>query len=107
MKDSIQLSAKYSLLASQYAILKTAILGLPDSGKSYTAMKIAEQLLDIDIPIVVLDPIGIWHGLKIGVGKHKGYKIVVAGGEFADIPLTIESAPEIMRAAMVENVPVI
>lgn len=108
----IELSPDLHLDAAKFPILKTAILGLPDSGKSYTAMKLAEELLELQVPIVVLDPVGIWHSLKIGrpakKGKaHPGYKVVIAGGEHADIPLTVKTAPEIMKACMKANIPVV
>jgi hypothetical protein len=61
-------------------------------------------LLDAGIPILVFDPIGMWKNLKIGTGKHKGYPIVVAGGQGSDIILTPQNAVEIVRAAMKENV---
>lgn len=106
-KNEIRLAENCKFNATEYTILKTAILGLPNSGKSYTAMKIAEECLDNKIPITVLDPVGIWHNLKKGKGQNKGYEIIVAGGRYADIPLTIESAPKIMHAAIANNIPVI
>lgn len=89
-----------------YASQGNAILGIRDSGKTYTATWIAERLLDAGIPFVAFDPIGVWRYLRIGAGGNKGYKIVVAGDN-ADLPLTPESAPLIVRAAMRENIPLI
>lgn len=103
-KDSIQLSKDYSVPANSYATQGNAILGIRDSGKTYTATKAAEELMDAGIPIIVFDPIGIWKNLKIGTGKHKGYPVVVAGGEGSDIRLTVNNATDIVRAAMKEGV---
>lgn len=82
-----------------YGSQGNAILGIRDSGKSYTAIKIAEKLFDAGIPFVAFDPIGRWRFLRVP-GLGDGYPVVVAGGMAADIPLTAESAPKIVRAAM-------
>lgn len=87
----------------EYASQGNGILGIRGSGKSYTATYIAECLMDANVPIVAFDPIGVWHNLKIK-GAGKGYPVVVAGGQHADLPLTPESAPEIVRAAMLNNI---
>lgn len=84
-------------------------MGITRSGKTYTCKGIAEQLLDHGIPIVVFDAIGVWRHLKVpgdGPGA-KGYPIVVAGGVDADLPLTPDGAPEIVRAAIRENIPLV
>jgi DNA helicase HerA-like ATPase len=65
--------------ALDFASQGNAILGIRDSGKSYTATWLAEQLLNEGIPFVAFDPIGVWRYLKMGKGKNKGYPVVVAG----------------------------
>lgn len=102
--SNIQLAPNFKIPATDYASQGNAILGIRDAGKTYTGLKAAEQLLDAGIPIIAYDPVGVWKNLKIGTGKHKGYPIVVAGGEGADIRLTPHNAVEIVRAAMKENV---
>lgn len=94
---------------TDFVVSRSAILGITKSGKTYTAKGIAEQLLEHDIPIVVFDAIGVWRFLKVaGDGAHsKGFKLVVAGGMNPDLPLTPDSAPEIVRAAIKENIPLI
>jgi hypothetical protein len=87
----------------EYASQGNAILGIRDSGKSYTATAIAERLMDSGIPIIAFDPIGIWRYLRVP-GAGKGYEVVVAGGKQGDLPLTARGAQEIVRAAMRENV---
>jgi uncharacterized protein len=101
---------KVSLPLETYAISGTALLGTKGAGKTYAAKGIAEQLLDRGVPIVVFDPIGRWRFMKIAgddAKKSRGYKIVVAGGEQPDLPLTPASAPEIVRAAIRENIPLV
>jgi hypothetical protein len=89
-----------------FASQGNAILGIRDSGKTYTATWFAERLLDAKIPFVVFDPIGVWRFLRVGAEGNDGYKVVVAGDD-ADLPLTPETAPNIVRAAMKENVPLV
>lgn len=101
---NIQLSPSYSIPAVDYANQANAVLGIRGAGKSYTAMKAAEQLLEAGIPIVVFDPVGVWKNLKNGTGDHPGYQVVVAGGEGSDIRLTKDNAVDIVRAAMQEGI---
>lgn len=98
----IKLSDKLSMDAIDYASQGNAILGIRNSGKSYTATYMAERLMDENIPFIAFDPIGIWRYLKVGA-KGKGYPVVVAG-DGGDLPLTPSSAVDIVRAAMKENV---
>lgn len=85
-----------------YASQGNAILGIRDSGKSYSATYLAEQLLENNIPFIAFDPIGVWRYLQKGK-KGEGFPVVVAGDN-GDLPLTPESAADIVRAAMAENV---
>ena len=39
-----------------------AFLGRRSNGKTYAAMVMAEQMLDVGAQIVVLDPVGAWWG---------------------------------------------
>lgn len=97
-----------SIPLDSYAIGGTALLGIRASGKSYAAKGIAEQLLEHRVPIIVFDPIGVWRHLKVPALKNgKGYPVVVAGGRGADLQLTPQSATEIVRAAMRENIPLV
>lgn len=67
---------------------RIAHIGSPGSGKSYAAMKLAEQMLIANAQIVALDPVGIWYSLRIGSnGKGSGFDIPVFGGLHGDIPL--------------------
>ncbi len=102
----MKLAKNFQIDAVTYASQGNGILGIRDSGKSYTATAIAEKLLEAGIPFVTLDPIGVWKNLKYGKDGKKGYAVVVAGDD-GDLPLTVESAPRIVRAAMQENIPLI
>lgn len=85
--------------AAAYGSQGSAILGIRDSGKTSTAMALAEKLMESGIPFVAFDAIGVWSSLQIP-GKGRGYPVVVAGGKSGNLPLTVAGAPEIMRAAM-------
>ncbi len=62
------------------------IIGQKGSGKTYTAMKVAEGMLTASAQITCLDPTGVWWGLK-AEGSGPGFPIFVMGGSHGDIPL--------------------
>lgn len=97
---------KVSAEIIEYASQGSAVLGIRDSGKSYTATGIAEHMMDAGIPFTALDPVGIWRFLRVpGAGAHaKGYPVVVAGGEAPDLPLSPDTVQDLVRAAMRERV---
>lgn len=101
--DTIRLTDSFSLPTLEFASQGNAVLGIRDSGKSYTATLLAERLCEAGIPFVAFDPIGVWRFLKVP-GAGRGYPVVVAHPKTGDIPLTVESAPGIVRAAMQANV---
>ena len=100
--DTIKLG-DLALDAAEFASQGSAVLGIRDSGKTYTATLIAERMFDAGIPFVAFDPIGVWRFLRVP-GKGKGYPVVVAGGEEGDLPLSPTSAPAIVEAAMQNGV---
>lgn len=66
-----------------------AILAKRGVGKTYTASVMVEEMLKNNLPVVVLDPIGVWWGLRSSAdGKGPGLSIIIAGGDHADIPIT-------------------
>lgn len=90
----------------EYASRANAVLGIRDSGKTYTATGLAEQLLDANsgkqkagIPFVVLDPTGVWRFLRVP-GAGKGYPVIVVGGADGDLPLKAATAGKIVEAAL-------
>lgn len=65
-----------------------AVLGRRGSGKTNTATKIVEGLLKAKQQVVIIDPIGVWWGLKSNKsGKRAGHSIVVFGGVNGDLPI--------------------
>ncbi len=66
-----------------------AILGKAGSGKTYTAKGIAEALLTERKRVCIIDPTGVWWGLRSNAsGTKAAFPIVVFGGEHADVPLS-------------------
>jgi hypothetical protein len=67
---------------------KTAILGMPGSGKSWLMMLLAELFLDASAQVVFLDPKGEAWALRLSAdGKTPAYPIPVFGGDKGDFPL--------------------
>lgn len=86
-----------------------AILARRGAGKTYGAKVLAEEMLEAGHPIVVLDPIGVWYGLRAGAdGTPKGgYPVVIMGGEHGDVPLEAQSGKIIADFLVSERVPTI
>jgi len=71
---------------------KFAILGTSGHGKTYSAMRLAELMLEVNAQVIALDPVGPWWGLRASAsGKRAGFPITVFGGDHGDLPLTPES----------------
>lgn len=67
---------------------KLGFLGRTGSGKTYAAQRLAEEMHAAGAQFVVLDPVGVWYGLRLaGDGKTPGLPIPVLGGLRGDIPL--------------------
>lgn len=85
------------------ATQKCAFIGRSSSGKSYAASKFAEELLEAEVQTVILDPVGIWHGLRtLADGKGKGFPIPIFGGEYGDIPL-LPSSGSLIANVIIEK----
>lgn len=101
--DAINLGA-VQIEVSDFVSQGNAILGIRDSGKSYTATYLAEQLLAREIPFTAFDPIGVWRFLRHG---KRQWAVLVAGGEHGDVKLSPETAVPILRHAMQHKLPVV
>lgn len=85
-----------------------AILGRKGGGKTYTAKGIVERLLDKGRRVLVLDPLGVWAGLRTGAdGESAGYPIAIFGGEHGDLPLEPAAAQAMADVLARENVPAV
>ena len=64
------------------------ILARRGAGKTYAAAVLAEELIKAGAPVVILDPVGAWWGLRASAdGKRSGLPVIIAGGEHGDVPL--------------------
>jgi DNA helicase HerA-like ATPase len=67
---------------------RIAIVGTAGSGKTYTAKGFVEQLLEMGARAAIVDPLGVWWGLRASAdGSAPGYPVVVFGGRHADVPI--------------------
>lgn len=95
----------------EYASRANAIVGIRDSGKSYSATGFAEQLLDSKdrpggVPITVFDPTGVWRFLRVPA-KGKGYPVVVVGGVNGDLPLNPATIGKVIEGALMGSVSIV
>lgn len=85
----ISLATGLSLPAHGLATSVWGALGMRGSGKSNLAAVVAEGMLRLKIPVVVLDPVGIWFSLRLGADgvSPSKFQIPVLGGAHGDIAL--------------------
>src|SRR5277367_4910255 len=73
---------------------RIAIVGTAGSGKTYAA----KGLLESGARVAIVDPLGVWWGLRASAdGAAPGYPVVVFGGRHADVPITAEMAAALGR----------
>lgn len=87
-RETLKISKEQSLPVSA-ATQKLAWLGTTGSGKTYGASKLAEQFWYTGAQFIVLDPVGVWYGLRLDKSGKKPSKIdiPVFGGLHGDMPL--------------------
>lgn len=79
---------------------RLAFVGTAGSGKTYNAGTAVERLLASGARVVIPDPLGVWHGLRLNAdGKAPAFPVVIFGGEYADLPLTEHAGALIGEAA--------
>jgi DNA helicase HerA-like ATPase len=72
---------------------RIAIVGTAGSGKTYAAKGFVERLLESGARVAIVDPLGVWWGLRASAdGSAPGYPVVVFGGRHADVPITGDTA---------------
>lgn len=85
-----------------------AILAKRGVGKTYTASVMVEEMLMAGLHVVILDPVGVWWGLRSSVdGKGDGLPIVIMGGKHADVPLDKSSGAMVADMIISEKLPAI
>lgn len=85
-----------------------AILGRTGSGKTYTGKGLVERMLRDKRRVCVLDPTGVWWGLRSSVDGHAaGFPIAVFGGPHADVPIGEHSGMALGKLIGSKNLPAI
>lgn len=86
--NELDLAPGLSLPAAQAGTQTYAWIARKGGGKSYGASKLAELLHGAGVPLIVIDPVGIWWGLRLAAdGFSPGLPIPVIGGRNGDVPL--------------------
>ena len=102
--NSIRISPSIKMPAD--AVTQTfAFIARKGGGKTYGAMLLAEQMLDLQAQIVVLDIVGNWFGLRLAAdGKGKGKDIYILGGSHGDVPLVPHAGAQIAKLLVEKGV---
>jgi hypothetical protein len=85
-----------------------AVVGKTGSGKTYTAKGLIERLLTDRRRVCILDPTGVWWGLKsLADGKRAGFPVAVFGGAHADVPIAETSGAALAKIVAEKNLPAV
>lgn len=59
---------------------------------TYTGAVLAEEIIRAGYPAIIIDPLGVWWGLRSSEdGEGEGLPVVIFGGDHADVPLDAKS----------------
>lgn len=85
-----------------------AIIGRVGSGKTFTAKGLVERDLDAGRRVCIVDPTGVWWGLRASTdGKKPAYPVVVFGGVHADVAIAEASGAPLAQLLANANLPAI
>jgi hypothetical protein len=89
------------------ALLDTSktIVGLSGSGKTVTAKDEVRQLLDQRRHVAIVDPTGVWWGMRASPdGAEPGFELPIFGGEHGDVPIAPGAGAEVARVIVEQRV---
>jgi len=79
------------------------IVGKTGSGKTTTAKGFAESLIEAGRRICVVDPTGVWWGLRmLADGRTPAYPVVIFGGPHADLDISESSGARLAQIIAAE-----
>lgn len=76
---------------------KIGVLGITGSGKTFTAIGMIEQLLDLGRQVIMIDPTGAYHGIRTA------FPIPIFGGTNGDVPITDQDGEAIAKIIIERN----
>ena len=84
------------------------IIAKRGSGKTHCASVLVEEMVSAGLPVIVIDPIGVWWGLRSSAdGQGPGLPVTILGGEHADLPLPPEAGALVADLIVDERLPVV
>lgn len=105
---AIRLSPELPELTTELFTSATAIVGLRGSGKTNDGVVIVEEAVRCHVPCCVVDPTGVWWGLKSSPdGKSPGLPVYVFGGVHGDVPLEPTAGALLARFIVEKPVPMV
>lgn len=83
-----------------------AILARKNAGKTYAAKGFAEHLLENGRRVAIIDPTGVWWGLRLKAdGVTPAFPVVIFGGEHADVPIDAAAGAQLGEIIATRNLP--
>jgi transposase-like protein len=78
---------------------RLAVVGISGSGKTYATKGLVERLLQAGARVCIVDPLGVWWGLRLGPdgSTPADTQVVVFGGRHGDIPLVLHMGDALGR----------
>ncbi|BEV44712.1 helicase HerA-like domain-containing protein [Afipia carboxidovorans] len=102
------MSSEVALLPEAYLEEDVAVLGRKGGGKTYTSKGIVERLLEGKRRVLILDPLGVWAGLRTAAnGRDAGFPIAIFGGVHGDLPLEPAAAVPMADVIARNNIPAV
>lgn len=83
---------------------RLAIVGTSGAGKTYAAKGLVERLLSTSARICIVDPLGVWYGLRVEAdGKAPAFPVAIFGGRHGDLPISEAAGALIGQAVATTN----
>lgn len=67
---------------------RIAVIASQGAGKTYLSMVLVERMAEQGLPVIIIDPLGVYWGLRLMAnGVDQGLQILIMGGRKGDLPL--------------------